>query len=108
MPLDLPLPPEPTVSRSSTSTSVSPSSTSARAVLRPATPPPITTTSAVRGEITAPSGGPARDPTGAGQRDTGHGGGLHRQRSEILRLEVVHAGLPAGAGQRGHLHGECA
>ena len=33
-------------------TSVTPSSTRARAVLRPATPPPITTTSAVRGEPT--------------------------------------------------------
>ena len=50
--------------------------------------------------------GPAGDPAGAGQRDPGHGGGLDRQRDQVLGLEMVHVGLPAGPGQRGHLHGE--
>ena len=51
------------------------------------------------------SGGPARNPTGSGQRDPGHGGGLDGEGGEILGLEVVHVGLAARPGQSGDLHG---
>src|SRR6185503_6896416 len=69
---------------------------------------------AMRAEATAarpaegqyPVSGRARDPARAGERDARHGGGLDRERDEVLRLEVVHVGLAARARERLRLERE--
>jgi len=42
----------------------------------------------------------SRYPAGAGERHLGHGRGLDRQRHQILRFQIVHVALAAGARQR--------
>src|SRR5882672_11478340 len=100
MPLDLPVIPDATVLRSTTTTSVTPRWLSAHEAAAPSMPPPTMTTSAVviGGALcSSRKRSSPRNPVRPRQRHPRHRRRLDGHGDEVLRFEVQHVRLAAGA-----------